>query len=131
MQAFQAFAMAIDWVIWKFGELDAIIQKADDWVLDLFKNGVSFGDVRKAFGNLQESIPVVGPLLRDLRGGGTAGIGGGAGQSSVKIEQTINPPAGTSSAEVADQAATKAARAVADQQNRAAMRVFREEVPAT
>jgi hypothetical protein len=45
-------------------------------------------------------------------------------QSNVTIQQTISPPAGTSSAEVADMAGRKAAEGVSAAERREAMRVF-------
>lgn len=50
--------------------------------------------------------------------------GAPARQSNVTVQQTINPPAGTSSAEVADMAGRKAAEGVSAAERREAMRVF-------
>jgi hypothetical protein len=49
-------------------------------------------------------------------------------QSNVTVQQTINPPAGTSSAEVADMAGRKAAESVSAAERREAMRVFAPQV---
>lgn len=49
-------------------------------------------------------------------------------QSNVTIQQTINPPAGTSSAEVADMSGRKAAEGVSAAERREAMRVFAPQV---
>lgn len=80
------------------------------------------------------SIPGVEALNRMGRGAGVSGPrqlpgGGPAGERpAINIQQTINPPAGTSSAEVADMAGRKAAEGVSAVERREAMRVFAPQV---
>lgn len=137
VKVMQAWARAIQWVI---DTIDGLLKALSGPVGDLLygRGGVTLEKLAKLPFRLLSAAGVALPGGRQAAeaeqqivgfarrtGRQVLGLGGaGGGGGTVSIQQTINPPAGTSSAEVGEQAGRKAARAVQAEQNRAALRAF-------
>jgi hypothetical protein len=135
VQLFQAIAKAIDMVMDALSKLS--FEKLERWAKKLpgaEAIGNLVADAAKALPDVAKALPGA-----EAVGGGFIGAhkatsamlpstGLGMLASKINIQQTINPPAGTSSAEVADMTGRKAAESVSAAERREAMRVFAPQV---